>query len=233
MDISEIRRANLIELMTQSGMKQNVFAEKVGTAPAYISQIINCKVGRNGKPAAVGASLARKIEKSLLLPHGYMDSSHEIKNIENKKTSNADGDLSTLSLGFKNLTEGFVPVLKWNETISFSSIHQYLKDTTVDEWLPPSKDIGENGYGLIVTGYSMSPKFEPNDRIYIEPDFDKNTLKTGDLVIVQDQDNKEVEFRELVIENNRNYFQSINQKFSSQIMNGKILGKVVGLYRKI
>ena len=31
--------------------------------------------------------------------------------------------------------------------------------------------LGRNGYGLIVTGISMSPKFEPEDRIYVNPDF--------------------------------------------------------------
>ena len=29
----------------------------------------------------------------------------------------------------------------------------------------------KNGYGLIVTGTSMLPKFEPGDRIYVNPDY--------------------------------------------------------------
>ncbi len=36
----------------------------VGTAPAYLSQIINGTIGQNGKPASLGNPLARKIEKN-------------------------------------------------------------------------------------------------------------------------------------------------------------------------
>ena len=44
--------------------------------------------------------------------------------------------------------------------------------------MAPSNEKGwKNGYGLIVTGTSMLPKFEPGDRIYVNPDFPVFDLK--------------------------------------------------------
>lgn len=60
-----------------------------------------------------------------------------------------------------------VPVISWVAAGSISPIETVLRDTIVDEYLPPNTKCGENGYGLKVTGNSMLPRFEPGDRIYI------------------------------------------------------------------
>lgn len=77
-----------------------------------------------------------------------------------------------------------IPVISWVAAGSFSPIETVIKDAEVDEWLPPNKDCGPNGYGLIVTGISMSPKFEIGDRIYVNPDIQTFDLQSDDLVIV-------------------------------------------------
>lgn len=46
------------------------FARKVGTDPAYISQILSEKTS-----AEIGGTLARKIEKAYALTRGWMDNS--------------------------------------------------------------------------------------------------------------------------------------------------------------
>ena len=52
MDISEIRKENLLELIElKANGSQKDFALALPTAPAYISQIINGTIGRNRKPA--------------------------------------------------------------------------------------------------------------------------------------------------------------------------------------
>ena len=53
MDISSIRKANLINLVDKYG-SQKEFAEAVNTAAAYLSQIANGTIGKNGKPASMG-----------------------------------------------------------------------------------------------------------------------------------------------------------------------------------
>ena len=64
----EIRLKNFIEL--SSGFKRiGEFCEKVEINPAYFSQITN-------RSKALGDELARRIERNLGLPIGYMDHTH-------------------------------------------------------------------------------------------------------------------------------------------------------------
>ena len=130
-----------------------------------------------------------------------------------------------------------VPVISWVAAGSFGPIATVLKDAEVDEYLPPIKECGKNGYGLVVTGISMSPKFEPEDRIYVNPDFQVSDLKTGDLVIVSCAGDNEATFKQLIIEGTTKYLKPLNPKWDEQIIklteDCRLVGKVVGLYRKI
>ena len=134
--------------------------------------------------------------------------------------------------------EGFpIPVISWVAAGSFGPIETVLRDAEVDEYLPPIKECGKNGYGLVVTGISMSPKFEPEDRIYVNPDFQVSDLRTGDLVIVSCAGDNEATFKQLIIEGTTKYLKPLNPKWDEQIIklteDCRLVGKVVGLYRKI
>ena len=130
-----------------------------------------------------------------------------------------------------------IPVISWVAAGSFEPIETVLRDAEVDEYLPPIKECGRNGYGLIVTGISMSPKFEPEDRIYVNPDFQVIDLKIGDLVIVSCAGDNEATFKQLIIEGTTKYLKPLNPKWDEQIIklteDCRLVGKVVGLYRKI
>lgn len=130
-----------------------------------------------------------------------------------------------------------IPVISWVAAGSFGPIATVLKDAEVDEYLPPIKECGKNGYGLVVTGISMSPKFEPEDRIYVNPDFQVSDLKTGDLVIVSCAGDNEATFKQLIVEGTTKYLKPLNPKWDEQIIklteDCRLVGKVVGLYRKI
>ena len=130
-----------------------------------------------------------------------------------------------------------IPVISWVAAGSFEPIETVLRDAEVDEYVPPIKECGTNGYGLIVTGISMSPKFEPEDRIYVNPDFQVIDLKTGDLVIVSCAGDNEATFKQLIIEGTTKYLKPLNPKWDEQIIklteDCRLVGKVVGLYRKI
>lgn len=130
-----------------------------------------------------------------------------------------------------------VPVISWVAAGSFSSIETVIKDAEVDEWLPPNKKCGPNGYGLIVTGVSMSPKFEMNDRIYVNPDVQTFDLQTDDLVIVSCSGDTEATFKCLIIEGGNTYLKPLNPNWPEQIIklteDCRLVGKVVGLYRDI
>ncbi|AXY61756.1 peptidase S24 [Acinetobacter sp. WCHAc010052] len=130
-----------------------------------------------------------------------------------------------------------IPVISWVAAGSFSPIETVLKGVEVAEYLPPNKDCGKNGYGLIVTGSSMSPKFEPGDRIYINPDIQTFDLQTDDLVIVACAGESEATFKKLIIEGANRYLEPLNPDWPDKIIklseDCRLVGKVVGLYRKI
>ena len=129
-----------------------------------------------------------------------------------------------------------IPVISWVAAGSFDPIETALRDTKVDEYLPPLKECGKNGYGLIVTGISMSPKFEIGDRIYVNPDIQTFDLISGDLVIVSCSGDTEATFKKLIIESGIQYLQPINPDWPEQIIklteDCRLVGKVVGLHRR-
>ena len=130
-----------------------------------------------------------------------------------------------------------IPVISWVQAGSWTGIESIPDDAEFDEWLPPNSDCGRNGYALIVRGVSMSPKFDPGDRIYVNPDIQAFDLKTGDLVIVSCEGDSEATFKKLIIEGNDRYLQPINPSWPDQIIKltegCRLVGKVVGLFRKI
>lgn len=130
-----------------------------------------------------------------------------------------------------------IPVISWVAAGSFTSIETVVKDAEIDEHLPPNKDCGKNGYGLIVVGNSMKPDFKPGDRIYVNPDIQAFDLQTDDLVIVACSGDTEATFKKLIIEGGERYLQPLNPNWPEQIIklseDCRLVGKVVGLYRKI
>ncbi len=130
-----------------------------------------------------------------------------------------------------------VPVISWVAAGSISPIETVLRDTIVDEYLPPNTKCGKNGYGLKVTGNSMLPRFEPGDRIYVNPDVQAFDLITGDLVIVAYLGDTEATFKKIIIEGNQKYLEPLNPDWPEKIIkltdDSRLVGKVVGLYRDI
>ncbi|RKG47336.1 peptidase S24 [Acinetobacter cumulans] len=129
-----------------------------------------------------------------------------------------------------------IPVISWVAAGSFSPIETVLRDAEVDEYLPPIKECGKNGYGLIVTGNSMLPKFEPDDRLYVNPDFQVSDLRTNDLVIVACAGSSEATFKKITIEGENMFLEPLNPDWPEKIIkmaeDSRLVGKVVGQYRK-
>ncbi len=130
-----------------------------------------------------------------------------------------------------------IPVISWVQAGAWTGIDTVPIDTKFEEWLPYHPDCGPNGYALIVMGLSMAPKFEPYDRIYVNPDFQVFNLKTNDLVIVSCSGDSEATFKKLIIEGEKKYLQALNPQWPNQIIelteDCRLVGKVVGMYRKV
>jgi phage repressor protein C with HTH and peptisase S24 domain len=79
MTIKEIRLHNLQRLIEHSGLSKTVFAVKVNTSPAYISQMLSSKTRRS-----MGDQLARSIEFAFRKETGWMDALHRPEDYQEK-----------------------------------------------------------------------------------------------------------------------------------------------------
>lgn len=201
-------------------------ARVVGVKPPSVSDWLSGK-----SKTMEGENLLRVAKYLNINPVWLATGKGDFRNNSNNLDNNID-----LKDKIQNLGK-FIPVISWIAAGSWTSIECIPTDTLFDEWLPPNPKCGKNGYGLIVSGESMLPKFEPDDRIYVNPDFQVNDLKTGDLVIVACDGEKEATFKKLVIENEGMYLEPLNPKWHDKIMElhegCRLVGKVVGLYRNI
>lgn len=66
MDIYQIRKANLIKLI--GSQRKSLCAQRWGMSPAHLSQILSDRTPKN-----LGDDVARRIESSQGLPHGWLD----------------------------------------------------------------------------------------------------------------------------------------------------------------
>ncbi|QIC69782.1 helix-turn-helix domain-containing protein [Acinetobacter indicus] len=210
-------------------LDRTAMAKYCGVSVAAVGQWIN------GKTHSLDSLTNAKAAQYLgINPHWLAgDTKHGMLDVSSNQKLDNNVDLSQ-RIPFEGRP---VPVISWVAAGSFEPIETVLRDAEVDEYLPPIKECGRNGYGLIVTGISMSPKFEPEDRIYVNPDFQVVDLKTGDLVIVSCAGDNEATFKQLIIEGTTKYLKPLNPKWDEQIIklteDCRLVGKVVGLYRKI
>ena len=129
-----------------------------------------------------------------------------------------------------------IPVLTWVQAGHWTPTIP-ITDAEITEWLPWYPHCGKNGFALIVSGESMLPKFEPDDRIYVNPDCEVDYLRTGDLIIVSCEDDSAATFKRLVVETDGMHLEALNPKYSEKTMKltegCRLDGKVVGMHRYI
>lgn len=130
-----------------------------------------------------------------------------------------------------------VPVINWITAGSWTETNPTTLDDVI-EYLPRPIGLSEKGFCLIVRGESMMPEFKPDEIIYVEPNVDIGKLQNGDLVVVQESNNNEATFKQLVIGETSNdmYLRPLNKNWHEQRMIPKsdwsLIGKVVGKWVK-
>ncbi|MCU4316650.1 S24 family peptidase [Acinetobacter bereziniae] len=157
-------------------------------------------------------------------------------NIDISYLDHGTGSESNISTPFP-VAGRLIPVISWVQAGAWTTVEAVPVGTQFEEWLPPNLKCGKNGYGLEVVGESMLPDFRPGDKIYVNPDFQTNDLKTGDLVIVSCDGETEATFKKLIVESNGMYLEPLNPKWLKKILElregCKLVGKVVGMYRDV
>lgn len=126
-----------------------------------------------------------------------------------------------------------VPVLSWQQANQPNSLKNI--DTNHKDWLAAHPNMVKDCYALKVLGESMLPEFRPHDHIYVTTNIKLEQLKTGDFVIVQNQEYEEALFKRLVLETEGMFLQVLNETWPQQTIpltgSFKIVAKVVGFWR--
>ncbi|EMP8705094.1 peptidase S24 [Acinetobacter pittii] len=197
MDISAIRKANLIRLL-ESYSTQREFAEIVDTPASYITQITQGTLGKNGKPVSLGNTVARRIEKKLNLSHGYMDVDHtNAQNVVpfNPQVTPKSNDLRISPVEFKSSFENKhtirIPVHKNVRASCGDGVANFLEDVTDYLEVDPNflKLMGINikpeRLRIIYSSeYSMWPTVTPDSPLFVDTTpVDTSTMISGDVYV--------------------------------------------------
>ena len=206
MDVKQIRLVNMQALIRRE-KSAALFAEKVGTAPAYLSQISSPK-----SKAKIGDDLARRIEAAYDLGHGWMDRQHT-----------EEGHAPTIEDGPD--MRGRVPLISWVQAGAFSEAVDLLQPGFAEEMVDTTVRARSHTFALRVSGDSMEPDFPAGTILIVEPELEAHA---GDYVIVKNGA-EEATFKQLVRDGADWYLKPLNTRYPIKAWDNSI--HIVGVVR--
>ncbi len=203
-----IRLQNLELLISEAGSAVKL-AHIVGTNSSYLSQVRNQMPTKKGTPRGVGDDLAVKLERGMEKPVGWMDESHEITSQQQQMFA-----LETNAHPGPDI-RGLYPLISWVQAGDWSEISEGYVAPYESELLPCPVRCSEDTFVLRVRGVSMEPKFHEGDLIFVDPNA---AAVTGKYVVVQLEEPNEATFKQLVVEEDRQYLKALNPDWPNRII---------------
>lgn len=139
MDIKSQRRINMQKLIRQCGT-QVQFSRKVGTSPAYVSQILSEKTR-----GEIGEQFARQIEAAFELPKFWLDDDHAV------------------------MSRRYVPVLTAEEVVKIASGEKHVEKED-GQILWTDRNPSKNAFAFIMHNDEMEPLIPAGAALLVEPD---------------------------------------------------------------
>lgn len=175
----ELRLENLRALVTEFKTADAV-AQLAGTAPMYLSQILNGAKSSTGRPRGVGDALARKLEQGCGKDEGWMDRPHSTPSAAAQAF---DENVAPAPMGSRP-----IPVISAVQAGVLKDMEnpyepgdgfavEYTDDIKLSQWT----------FGLEVEGDSMLPRFRPGDRVIVDPEVAPNP---GNFVVARNGSNQ-------------------------------------------
>lgn len=212
MDIQEIRFKNFLVLLSEADSNMAELARRVDTEAAYLSQIKNKAKTRGGTVRGVGGDLARKLERGMGKPAGWLDNVHD------------KSEVSSLDELHK------IPLMGWDITKKW--VHT---DENLEHFMDDSKSItspmavGARAFALTIEGDAMSPDYPEGGMLIVDPD---EPSKPGNGVVALAEGEELPVFRNLSREGGQDVLVPINQRYPIKPCT-EILGRAVAYLRKI
>lgn len=212
MDVYDTRLANYLRLKKErAGGKAKAFADLVDTNPDYLSAI-----ERNLQDKQIGAGLARKIERKLKLPRGWMDQDHSGLDRSNTEPS---------ALELRDL-----PEISWVQAGRFNGVEDFREKYAEHPRVVTDRPVSRKAFALRVRGDSMmSPSghgYPDGCRVIVDPGIE---AKPGARVIVRLDGVDEATFKELALDSGLYYLKPLNPRYPVMPMpeGARIIGVVV------
>lgn len=220
MENKDIRKANLEQMLEKhlatSGNTKASFAELLGISASQFSQLLGEKSVRN-----VGDKMARKIETSLGLPNGWLDSLHSAEAIDANVTTP-----QPFTRGTSYPLISWVSAGAWCEAIEPYTLSEIL------ERYESNAHVEGDAFWLRVKGDSMTSPYGQSiaEGMMILVDTGREP-KNGSLVVAKLTDANEATFKKLVIDSGlgKKYLQPLNPQQERIEVNGncKIIGVAI------
>lgn len=234
--VEETRRKKLIaEVQSRGYGGQAQIGRAIGVSSAQIQQWIK-------GVRAISSESARRLEKALGHPTGWMDQSEPPFVYMMGTDSDIHTDPETEAI-FANLTRQkeeasssntaagpslrpAVPLISWVQAGNWTECHDPYPPGVADEWINPSTRVSACAFALSVRGDSMEPRFVEGDTIIVDPELE---ARTGDFVIVRLDDAQEATFKQLVIDGPQRFLKPLNARYPVIPINGNatVVGVVV------
>lgn len=197
MTSKDFRRERLRRLINEMGKslgiergKQKLFADRVETPAAYISQIIN-------GTRELGDDVARRIEEKLGLRPGEMDLPlHDEDHLNT-------GNVVPVSSTVRN-----VPLISWVQAGHWNEAVDMHEPGYAEDWEPTTERVGPNAFALRVQGDSMEPEFPAGGIVIVDPSVE---ARNGDYVIAKVGGS--ATFKQYVEDAGRAYLKPLNARY--------------------
>ncbi len=214
----QVRIRNLELLITEAGSAAKL-ARIVGTNSSYLSQVRHQMPTKKGTPRGVGDDLAEKLERGMDKPAGWMDEPHEDSQKQpvtcKEMNTHAGPDICSLH-----------PLISWVQAGEWSEISEGYVPQYESELLPCPVRCSEETFVLRVHGISMEPKFHEGDLIFVDPNA---TPSHGKYVVVQLDESNEATFKQLIVEENRQYLKALNPDWPNRIIEINAAATICGV----
>lgn len=202
MDAKQVRLVNLKCLIKEAGTAVSL-ARQAGTDAAYISQLVKGVASQAGKPRTVGDDLARRLEKAMEKPYGWLDRMHH------------DGAPSAmLQVEFSQ-----VPLLSWSTDVESDAAPQVIA------YISAPVPAGLDTFALKIEDERMLPEFSPGEVVVVDRQLD---AELGKFVVVDREGENHLSFGKLSKINDQLYLQPLSEKYSARaVSEGDVVCGVV------